>query len=161
MSVGGFLLLQDRPQKPAVSERLDHLQISCVSEKCQANTLNIKLQMTKDVDSLKAAVKPCIFTRLRCGPMRQILNRREFYLLWITRFAMVLISQCISGLNKAYGLKALAFSDGFLTAVGAVAGIFNCGGRLAFGYLVDKISYKYVRVEISAFSMKRQIFLYT
>lgn len=103
--------------------------------------MKIKLQMAQELEASRGP-KPCMIQRLRCGPVRQILRRREFYLLWITRFSMVLISQCLSGLYKAYGLEELGFSDSFLTRVGAVAGIFNCLGRFSFGFLLDKISYK-------------------
>ncbi len=34
------------------------------------------------------------------------------------------------------------YQDDFLARVGAIAGIFNCLGRLSFGVLVDKVSYK-------------------
>jgi hypothetical protein len=77
-----------------------------------------------------------------------VVSRREFYLLWLTRFGMVLLSQGISGYYKAYALKELGYRDNFLASVGATAGIFNCFGRLLFGFLVDRISYRLVRASV-------------
>ena len=37
----------------------------------------------------------------------------------------------------------LGYGDGFLATVGSVAAVFNCFGRLLFGYLVDRVSYRY------------------
>ena len=75
---------------------------------------------------------------------KTILLRKEFYLLWLTRFGMVLISQCLSGFYKAFALKELSYNDEFIATVGAVAGIFNCIGRISMGFLVDKFSYRQV-----------------
>ena len=37
----------------------------------------------------------------------------------------------------------LGYEDGFLATVGSVAAVFNCFGRMLFGCLVDKVSYRY------------------
>ena len=39
----------------------------------------------------------------------------------------------------------LGYEDGFLATVGSVAAVFNCFGRMLFGYLVDKVSYRCAR----------------
>ena len=39
----------------------------------------------------------------------------------------------------------LGYEDGFLATVGSVAAVFNCFGRLLFGCLVDKVSYRYCK----------------
>ena len=54
---------------------------------------------------------------------------------------MVLIALAMSGFYKAFGLE-LGYTDSFLSNVGSFTGIANCTGRLGFGYLVDRISYK-------------------
>ena len=40
----------------------------------------------------------------------------------------------------------LAYEDSFLATVGSVAAVFNCVGRMLFGFLVDKVSYRYALV---------------
>jgi len=72
---------------------------------------------------------------------REALQRREFYLLWLTRFSVVLITQSVSGFYKAYG-QTFIKDDHFLSFVGAVSSVFNCSGRLFYGLLMDKTCYK-------------------
>jgi len=68
-------------------------------------------------------------------------TRRELYLLWITRLSVVLISQVVSGFYKAFG-QTFIFDDQFLGIIGAVTSVFNCTGRLFYGMIMDKFSYK-------------------
>ena len=82
---------------------------------------------------------------LNVRSVKAVLARKEFCILWTTRFGMVLISQAVSGMYKAFGMQELRLGDEFLAEVGAVAGLFNCVGRILFGILVDKFPYKYVR----------------
>ena len=59
---------------------------------------------------------------------REALQRREFYLLWVTRFSVVLITQSVSGFYKAFG-QTFIKDDHFLSCVGAVSSVFNCSGK--------------------------------
>ncbi|XP_040574166.1 apicoplast pyruvate carrier 1 [Lepeophtheirus salmonis] len=70
-----------------------------------------------------------------------ILKSKELYLLWISRFALQFFSQVIGGFYKTFGLTFI-YDDHFLSMVGTVCSIFNCSGRLFYGYLMDKLSYK-------------------
>merc|ERR1712013_295207 len=72
---------------------------------------------------------------------REALKRKELYMLWLTRFCVVMITQSVSGFYKAFGQSFIA-DDHFLSMVGAVSSIFNCSGRLLYGVLMDKTSYK-------------------
>jgi len=76
------------------------------------------------------------------GPTTAILRRPEVYFLWITRFGVVLAAQVLSGLHKAFALDELDLGDAFVSSVGAAAGLFNCAGRVAFGFAIDKMAYK-------------------
>ena len=59
---------------------------------------------------------------------REAFKRRELYLLWLTRFSVVLITQSVSGFYKAFG-QTFIQDDHFLSFVGAVSSVFNCSGR--------------------------------
>ena len=72
---------------------------------------------------------------------REALKRKELYMLWLTRFCVVMITQSVSGFYKAFGQSFIA-DDHFLSFVGAVSSIFNCSGRLFYGILMDKTNYK-------------------
>merc|ERR1719447_619638 len=71
----------------------------------------------------------------------EALRKKEFYLLWLTRFSVVLITQSVSGFYKAFG-QSFINDDLFLSFVGAVSSVFNCSGRLFYGVLMDKTSYR-------------------
>merc|ERR1719351_413922 len=71
----------------------------------------------------------------------EALRKKEFYLLWLTRFSVVLITQSVSGFYKAFG-QSFINDDHFLSFVGAVSSVFNCSGRLFYGVLMDKTSYR-------------------
>nr|XP_040573905.1 uncharacterized MFS-type transporter YhjX-like [Lepeophtheirus salmonis] len=72
---------------------------------------------------------------------KDILKSKEFYLLWISRLALPFFSLVIGGFYKTFGLTFI-YDDHFLSMVGTVCSIFNCSGRLFYGYLMDKLSYK-------------------
>ncbi len=74
-------------------------------------------------------------------PVLKALRTKEFTILWLTRFSVVLITQTIAGFYKAFGQTFIS-DDHFLSFVGAVCSVFNCSGRLVFGLLMDKSSYK-------------------
>ena len=58
------------------------------------------------------------------------------------RFCAVLITQSVSGFYKAFG-QTFIQDDHFLSFVGAVSSVFNCSGRLFYGVLMDKTSYRW------------------
>ena len=72
---------------------------------------------------------------------KQALCRREFYLLWVTRLSVVLITQVVAAMYKAFG-QTFIFDDQFLALVGSAASVFNCSGRLVYGLIMDKSSYR-------------------
>ena len=49
--------------------------------------------------------------------------------------------QVVSALYKAFG-QTFIYDDHFLSIVGAICSFFNCSGRLIYGFIMDKTSYK-------------------
>jgi len=72
---------------------------------------------------------------------RKAFRRKELYLLWVTRLSVVLITQVIANIYKTFG-QTFIFDDHFLATVGSAASFFNCSGRLLYGLIMDKTSYK-------------------
>ena len=72
---------------------------------------------------------------------KEAFRRKEFYILWFTRLSVVLITQVVAALYKAFGTTFIN-DDQFLSVVGAAASVFNCSGRLVYGFIMDKSSYK-------------------
>ena len=71
----------------------------------------------------------------------EALARKEFYLLWVTRLSVVMISNVISAYYKAFG-QTFIKDDRFLSIIGAITSVFNCSGRLVYGMIMDKFAYK-------------------
>ena len=59
---------------------------------------------------------------------KEALMCKEFYLLWLTRLSVVLITQVVAALYKAFG-QTFIYDDHFMSMVGAVSSFFNCSGR--------------------------------
>ena len=57
------------------------------------------------------------------------------------RLSVVLITQVVAALYKAFG-QTFIYDDHFLAIVGAICSFFNCSGRLIYGMIMDKTSYK-------------------
>lgn len=81
-------------------------------------------------DTVEEYVTPC-----------EAFTRKELYLLWVTRLSVVMMSQVISAFYKAFG-QTFIKDDQFLAIVGAITSVFNCSGRLVYGLIMDKFSYK-------------------
>ena len=62
-------------------------------------------------------------------------------MLWVTRLSVVMLSNVISAYYKAFGLTFIK-DDMFLSVVGSITSVFNCSGRLLYGIIMDKFSYK-------------------
>ena len=68
-------------------------------------------------------------------------SRKEFYLLWVTRLSVVMLSNVISAFYKVFG-QTFIRDDKFLSVVGSINSVFNCSGRLLYGLIMDKFAYK-------------------
>ena len=79
----------------------------------------------------------------------EALQRKEFYLLWVTRLSVVMLSNVISAYYKTFG-QTFIRDDRFLSIVGAITSVFNCSGRLVYGLIMDRFAYK-VSMTIEAF----------
>jgi len=71
----------------------------------------------------------------------EALQRKELFLLWITRLSVVLMSNGISAFYKAFG-QTFIRDDRFLSLVGSINSVFNCTGRVFYGFIMDKTAYK-------------------
>jgi hypothetical protein len=71
----------------------------------------------------------------------EAVRSREFYVLWLTFFFNQQAIGFITTMYKAYG-QTFIFDDRFLALVGGAASIFNSSGRVLWGHLADKTSYR-------------------
>ena len=59
----------------------------------------------------------------------------------MTRLSVVMLSNVISAYYKAFG-QTFIRDDMFLSIVGSINSVFNCTGRLFYGFIMDKFAYK-------------------
>lgn len=78
----------------------------------------------------------------------QMLKRPNFYLLWIMMFCNGVAVVFAAIVYKFFGLSFID-DDHFLAVVGSIAAVFNCLGRILWGLLADKVSYKVALVVLS------------
>lgn len=79
----------------------------------------------------------------------QLLKKPNFYMLWFMFMFNGLAVLLTATLYKFFGLNAVDNDDHFMATIGAVSSIFNCAGRIVWGTLADKVSYKFALVLLS------------
>ncbi|CAH8429027.1 unnamed protein product [Dicrocoelium dendriticum] len=72
---------------------------------------------------------------------KQMLRHLDFYLLWFVMFCNIIPITIITSAYKYYG-QAYISDDRFLSAIATISSIFNAGGRIVWGFFVDKYSFK-------------------
>ena len=79
---------------------------------------------------------------------RQMLRRFNFYMLWLMMFCNGVAVVFVAIVYKFFGLSFIE-DDHFLAVVGSIAAVFNCLGRILWGLLADKVSYKVALVVLA------------
>lgn len=78
----------------------------------------------------------------------QVLCKYNFYFLWVMLLLNGTAIAVFVTLFKFFGI-AFIENDHFLTAIGSVAAIFNAVGRIFWGFIADKFSYKLALVSLN------------
>lgn len=78
-----------------------------------------------------------------------MLKTKSFYMLWLLFVANGQSMVLISTLYKAYG-QSFIKNDKFLSLVGAFASVCNAAGRILWGYVADRSSFKTAQLCITA-----------
>ncbi|CUT99000.1 oxalate:formate antiporter [Echinococcus multilocularis] len=74
-------------------------------------------------------------------PPLQTLRRHEFYLLWIVMLSNIIPITLITASFKLVGQMHIS-DDRFLSGVATASSLFNSGGRIAWGAVCDRFSFK-------------------
>lgn len=72
----------------------------------------------------------------------QMLKKLNFYFLWIMMLTAGFAVVFTATLYKFFGFSFIK-DDHFLAVVGSAASICNCAGRIVWGLIADKVSYKF------------------
>ena len=75
----------------------------------------------------------------------KVLRKLNFYLLWIMMLLAGFAVFFSASLYKFFGLGFIR-DDHFLAIVGSVSSICNCAGRIVWGLIADRVSYKFALV---------------
>ena len=79
----------------------------------------------------------------------QVLRKANFYILWFMFLCNGIAVLFTATLYKFFG-NSFIKDDHFLATVGSIAAIFNCLGRIIWGLVADRVSYKFALVLLSA-----------
>lgn len=71
-----------------------------------------------------------------------MIRTRPFITLWFMFLLNAMVVIFISTLYKTYGESEVTNDDRLLTTLGAVSAIFNAGGRIFWGLIADRFSFK-------------------
>ncbi|KAL7647997.1 UNVERIFIED_CONTAM: hypothetical protein RMT77_001613 [Armadillidium vulgare] len=72
----------------------------------------------------------------------EAIRTKEFYILYTIYFFNSIAVSYINAMYKSFG-QTFIKNDFFLSEVGSIAAIFNCGGRLTWGKLMDKTTFRF------------------
>ena len=79
----------------------------------------------------------------------QVLRKMNFYILWFMFLFNGIAVLFTATLYKFFG-NSFIDDDHFLATVGSIAAVFNCLGRIAWGLIADRVSYKFALVLLAA-----------
>ncbi|GAA42671.2 oxalate:formate antiporter [Clonorchis sinensis] len=153
LQIIGFCLLRQKPiseeptGKPDTATKANPPQAENQSD----NAAEEKRPFTPDEDVERTPFATVVHTkedtREHCEmPIenlspKQVVRRVDFYLLWIVMFCNVIPVTIITSAFKYFGQKYIS-DDRFLSIVATTSSLFNSSGRIAWGALVDRISFK-------------------
>lgn len=71
--------------------------------------------------------------------VRQMINTKQFYLVWIVYFFGCISGLLVIGLAKDIGIELVKLSPGVAAGTVTMIALFNAGGRITWGIVSDKI----------------------
>ncbi|CAH8640800.1 unnamed protein product [Schistosoma curassoni] len=72
---------------------------------------------------------------------KQMFRCIDFYLLWLVMFCNIIPITTITSTYKQFGQKYIS-DDRFLSAIVTISSLFNCAGRVMWGSIADRFSFK-------------------
>ena len=105
-------------------------------------TFSKTTDLESSTSSLRSTTSQNIVADLR--PL-QMLKKLNFYFLWLMMLFAGFAVFFTSTMYKFFGLSFIE-DDHFLAIVGSASSICNCAGRIVWGLIADKLSYKFALV---------------
>ncbi|VDL92996.1 unnamed protein product [Schistocephalus solidus] len=130
----GCLILRKKPSKKD-------------EEKDMATTLSLEGKSLDELettsDSLCDSENPDAYEKMgimELGP-KKVLRCRYFYLLWLLMFCNIIPITLLTSVYKLVGQEHIN-DDTFLSTIATLSSLFNSLGRVFWGFLVDRLSFK-------------------
>ncbi|KER26549.1 hypothetical protein T265_06194 [Opisthorchis viverrini] len=123
-----FLLLTRRPANLGLKWNKDCLRIMQAKSHAEIHRQMLRLNIQKRPDEINYSLV-------------EMLERLDFYLLWLVFFIGVISVAAVTDTHKHFGQKYIS-DDRFIHLVMVISLILNSLGRILWGMLVDKLSFK-------------------
>lgn len=129
------LLPQDTNAQQATSDKDGHKsrsrKLQKTSSELEGSTTSTSSLQSNASRNVVADLKPLV-----------VLKKVNFYFLWIMMLLAGFAVFFTATLYKIFGMTFIK-DDHFLAIVGSASSIFNCTGRIVWGILADRVSYKF------------------
>ena len=147
-----------RATSPALSHHSDddpdeHVELRDSERKrlLEDQQIEEKTDQPKSSDWDRASISSATWTKnvvMSLSPL-QVLKKMNFYILWFMFLCNGIAVLFTATLYKFFG-NSFIDDDHFLATVGSIAAVFNCLGRIVWGLVADRVSYKFALVLLSA-----------
>jgi len=138
-------LLADREPTDSSSEGEENEPILIIKE--ERKTYSTIRATTNDHES-SPSLSPAPLIEVTSVHPFQMLRTPSFYHLWSMMLLAGFSVSFIATLFKVFGLTFID-DDQFLATVGSMSAIFNCAGRIVWGLVADKFSYRLAHISKS------------
>lgn len=144
MQLVGCILLKKPPQNKVIhcqqeSEGLLAEEVISDEQELHTNTLNVNpssTAMSSTTTTTTTTAKPCLDLK-----PREVIKHRTFWMLWLIYFFNTISIGYINAMGKSFG-QTFIKDDHFLAVMVSMAAIFNAGGRVVWGRLMDVTSFR-------------------
>ncbi|VDO50424.1 unnamed protein product [Schistosoma margrebowiei] len=126
LQIIGFILLRPKPLE-STQDRDTEL---VVRNRINSDPNPVIREYTQEEPNLDVCVQP-----------KQLFHYIDFYLLWFVMFCDIIPITIITSAYKLFGAQYID-DDQFLSIVATFSSLFNAGGRVIWGAIVDRLSFK-------------------
>ncbi|VDL61078.1 unnamed protein product [Hymenolepis diminuta] len=123
LEIIGTLLLRERPMEKNID--FDNVTDGDMTMK----------HFSEEKEEISTANRPRSYT------VKQALQSIDFYILWFIVFLDIIPVVLLTSTYKIFGLD-IGYEENFLTPIATCTSVFNCLGRVFWGFMVDKFSLK-------------------
>ncbi|GAB1602452.1 uncharacterized protein LOC115215452 [Argonauta hians] len=118
----------------------ENITIECVADETEEGKNIPDEKRAEGVNPSESSVIPPEGRAMHFTPWEMI-NTRQFYILWILMLFQSIIFMTISGAYKVYGLTFI-LDDHFLTTLGSLCAVGNASARLIWGVICDRLLFR-------------------